>query len=277
MIIKPILEKIMKIINNLAVGVFALIGLMSNPVLADDNEVLLDQTGDNLVLTILQAGTGNTVSGDATESSDLILNGNNIILDLIQDGDNNDFFGSLVLDGSGSTVLDFYNLGDGNIFDFDVGDNSADFADMLSSIQGDGNIFDIGIGENAQAENLNFDLVILGDRNDFDSSFTNSKVWAAQGTGESCGTNCTGTSSMVGILIDADNVIWNFDITGDDNAFATKQSGNSGHSLTVDLTGSDGDFQFTQDMTTTCTSACNGVINVELDSENASVSIKQTD
>jgi hypothetical protein len=270
-------RKIMKIIKNLAVGVFALIGLMSNPVLADDNEVLLDQTGDNLVLTILQAGTGNTVSGDATESSDLILNGNNIILDLIQDGDNNDFFGSLVLDGSGSTVLDFYNLGDGNIFDFDVGDNSADNADMLSSIQGDGNIFDIGIGENAQAESLNFDLVILGDRNDFDSSFTNSKVWAAQGTGESCGTNCTGTSSMVGIIIDADNVVWNFDITGDDNAFATKQSGNGGHSLTVDLTGSDGDFQFTQDMTTTCTSACNGVINVELDSENASVSIKQTD
>ena len=270
-------RKTMKIIKNLAVGVFALIGLMFNPVLADDNEVLLDQTGDNLVLTILQAGTGNTVSGDASQGSDLILNGNNIILDLIQDGDNNDFFGSLVLDGSGSTVLDFYNLGDGNIFDFDVGDNSADYADMLSSIQGDGNLFDIGIGENAQAENLNFDLVILGDRNDFDSSFTNSKVWAAQGTGETCGTNCTGSSSMVGILIDADNVVWNFDITGDDNAFATKQSGNSGHSLTVDLTGSDGDFQFTQDMTTTCTSACNGVINVELDSENASVSIKQTD
>ena len=275
--IKPILEKIMKIIKNLAVSVFALIGLMANPVLADDNEVLLDQTGDNLVLTILQAGTGNTVSGDSSEGSDLILNGNNIILDLIQDGDNNDFFGSLVLDGSGSTVLDFYNLGDGNIFDFDVGDNSADYADMLSSIQGDGNIFDIGIGENASAEGLNFDLVILGDRNDFDTSFTNSKVWAAAGEGDSCGTNCTGSSAMVGILIDADNVVWNFDITGDDNAFATKQSGNSGHSLTVDLTGSDGDFQFTQDMTTTCTSACNGVINVELDSENASVSIKQTD
>lgn len=266
----------MKIIKNLAVGVFALIGLMANPVLADDNEVLLDQTGDNLVLTILQAGTGNTVSGDASQGSDLVLNGNNIILDLIQDGDNNDFFGSLVLDGSGSTVLDFYNLGDGNIFDFDVGDNSADYADMLSSIQGDGNLFDIGIGENAQAESLNFDLVILGSRNDFDSSFTNSKVWAAAGTGDVCGTNCTGSSSMVGIIVDSDNAIWNFDITGDDNAFATKQTGNAGHSLKVVLDGSDGDFQFTQEMTTTCSNAvCHGVIDIDLDSENASVSIKQ--
>lgn len=267
----------MKIIRNLAVGVFALIGLVSNPVIADDNEVLIDQEGDNLTLTILQAGTGNTVSGNAGASADLTLTGSNIILDLIQDGDNNDFFGALVLDGSGSTVLDFYNLGDGNIFDFDVGDNSADNADMLSSIQGDGNLFDIGIGENASAEGLNFDLVILGDRNDFDTSFTNSKVWAAAGQGDSCGTNCTGSSAMVGILVDADNVVWNFDITGDDNAFATNQSGNSDHSLTVDLTGSDGDFQFTQNMTTTCNPACHGIINVELDSENASVSIKQTD
>ena len=105
----------MKIFKNLAVSVFALIGLMANPVLADDNEVLLDQTGDNLVLTILQAGYGNTLSGDATQSSDLVLTGSSLILDLIQDGNNNDFFGTLILDGSGSSVLDFYMIGDGNI------------------------------------------------------------------------------------------------------------------------------------------------------------------
>lgn len=263
----------MKIFKNLAVSVFALIGLMANPVLADDNEVLLDQTGDNLVLTILQAGYGNTLSGDATQSSDLVLTGNSLILDLIQDGNNNDFFGKLILDGSGSSVLDFYMIGDGNIWDINVeGTNSADNADMLSSITGSNNLFDVGIGESASAENLNFDLTIIGSGNDFDTSFTNSKVWAS-----GSGTNSTGTSTMVGILVDSDNAIWNFEITGDDNELATKQSGNSGHSLTADITGSDGDFQFTQDMTTTCTSACNGVINVEIDSENASVSIKQTD
>ena len=259
--------------NKLAVSVFALIGLMANPLSADDNEVLLDQDGDNLVLTILQAGYGNTLSGDATQSSDLILTGSSLILDLIQDGNNNDFFGTLVLDGSGSSVLDFYMIGDGNIWDINApGTNSADNADMLSSITGSNNLFDVGIGETASAENLNFDLTIIGSGNDFDTSFTNSKVWAS-GTG----TNSTGTSTMVGILIDSDNAIWNFEITGDDNELATNQSGNSGHSLTADITGSDGDFQFTQDMTTTCTSACNGVINVEIDSENASVSIKQTD
>jgi len=259
--------------NKLAVSVFALIGLMASPLSADDNEVLLDQDGDNLVLTILQAGYGNTLSGDATQSSDLILTGSSLILDLIQDGNNNDFFGKLVLDGSGSSVLDFYMIGDGNIWDINApGTQSADNADMLSSITGSNNLFDVGIGESASAENLNFDLTIIGSGNDFDTSFTNSKVWAS-----GSGTNSTGTSTMVGILVDSDNAIWNFEITGDDNELATKQSGNSGHSLTADITGSDGDFQFTQDMTTTCTNACNGVINVEIDSENASVSIKQTD
>ena len=272
------MEKIMKTIKNIAFGVFAFICLMANPVLAEDNEVLLDQEGDNLTLTILQAGYGNTLSGNATQGADLTLTGSNLILDLIQDGNSNDMFGSWVLGGTGSSVLDFYYLGDSNIWDMNIGaSGSSDYADMLVDIQGDANLFDVDIGSSASAEYLNFDLVILGDRNDFDGSFTNSNVWAAQGQGESCGTNCTGTSTMAGIIVNSDNAVWNMDITGDDNKFATKQSGNGGHSLTVVLNGSDGDFQFTQEMTTTCDSACHGIIDVNLDSENASVSIKQGD
>ena len=265
-----------KFFHKIAVSVFAFVGLLSMPLVADDNEVLLDQSGDNLTLTILQAGYGNTLSGDASQSSDLTLTGSSLILDLIQDGNNNDMFGSWVLDGSGSSVLDFYFLGDSNVWDMNIGaSGSGDYTDMLVDIQGSSNLFDVDIGGNASAEYLNFDLVILGSRNDFDSSFTNSKVWAAQGTGESCGTNCTGSSAMAGIIVDSDNAVWNFEITGDDNAFATKQTGNSGHSLKVVLDGSDGDFQFTQEMTATCTPACHGIIDVDIDSENASVSIKQ--
>jgi len=260
-------------LKKLTVSVFALIGLLSMPLLAEDNEVLLDQQGDNLTLTILQAGYGNTLSGDASQGSDLTLTGSSLILDLIQDGNTNDMFGSWVLDGSGSSVLDFYFLGDSNIWDMNIGSTgSGDYADMLVDIQGSNNLFDVDVGGNASAEYLNLDLVILGSRNDFDTSFTNSNVWAA-----GVGTNNTGTSTMVGIIVDSDNAVWNMDITGDDNAFATKQSGNSGHSLTVLLDGSDGDFQFTQEMTATCTPACKGIIDVDIDSENASVSIKQGD
>ena len=53
--------KTSKFLNKLAVSVFAFIGLLSMPIIAEDNEVLLDQSGDNLTLTILQAGYGNTL------------------------------------------------------------------------------------------------------------------------------------------------------------------------------------------------------------------------
>ena len=149
---------------------------------------------------------------------------------------------------------------------------SSDYTDILSNITGDSNLFDIDIGGNNTAESSNMDLTILGSRNDFSTSFTNSNVWAA-----GAGNNSTGTQTMPGILIDSSYNTWNFDITGSDNAFATKQQGNDEHLLTVVLDGSDGDFQFIQDMTTTCTPACNGIINLNIDSENASVSVKQTD
>ena len=269
--------------KNFAVNVFAIGSVLvgSQSLGATDNEVLLDQQGDNLVLTILQAGTGNQVSGDASAGSDLVVTGTSLIIDLIQDGNSNKFYGDLIFDGSGSSVMDFFQLGSSNVWDLQIGvANSGDNTDMLVDIQGDANIFDVDIGGNATAENTNFDLDILGSRNDFTTSFSNNKVWAsASGTNSVGGaiSTGTGTQTMSGITIDTSNVVWNMEIIGDDNAFATKQSGNGGHSLTVVLDGSDGDFQFIQDMTATCSPTCEGIININLDSENASVSIKQTD
>jgi hypothetical protein len=259
--------------KNTILTVFAITGILSMDLASADNEVLIDQVGDNLTLTILQAGYGNSLSGDTSQGTDLTLTGGSLIVDLIQDGNLNEMFGSWVLDGSGSSVLDFYFQGNSNIWDMNIGaTGSGDYTDILSNITGDSNIFDIDIGGNATAESSNMDLLILGSRNDFSTSFTNSKVWAS-----GSGNNSTGTQTMAGIVIDSSYNTWNFDITGDDNAFATLQNGNDSHVLTVELEGSDGDFQFIQNMTTTCTPACNGVINLELDSENASVSIKQTD
>ena len=276
--------KTINVLRSIAVNVFAIVGIAvtSLSLYASDNEVLLDQQGDNLILTILQAGYGNQISATATAGAgDLVVTGGNLIIDIIQDGNSNKFYGDLLFDGSGSSVMDFYQLGSSNVWDLQIGvANSGDNTDMLVDIQGDANIFDVDIGGNATAENTNFDLDILGSRNDFTTSFTNSRVWAsASGTNSVGGIISTGTgsSAMSGIQIDTSNAVWKTEITGDDNAFATKQSGNGGHSLTVVLAGSDGDFQFTQDMTTTCSPTCEGIININLDSENASVSIKQTD
>jgi len=277
--------KTKNLFKNFGLNVFAIVGMLigSQSLGATDNEVLLDQQGDNLVLTILQAGSGNQVSGDASAGSDLIVTGASLIIDIIQDGNSNKFYGDLIFDGNGSSVMDFYQLGNSNVWDLQIGanSNSADYTDMLVDIQGSSNIFNVDVGGNATAESLNFDLDILGSSNDFTTEFSNSKVWAATGSGtNSVGgavSTGTGTQTMAGILVDASNVVWNMEIIGGNNEFATKQSGNDGHSLTFVLNGSNGDFQFVQDMTATCNPTCEGVINVDLDSENASVSIKQTD
>jgi hypothetical protein len=276
--------KTINVLRRIAVNVFAIvsIGMASGNLGATDNEVLLDQQGDNLILTILQAGYGNQISAtDTAGAGDLVVTGSSLIIDIIQDGNSNKFYGDLLFDGTGSSVMDFYQLGSSNVWDLQIGAvNSGDNTDMLVDIQGDDNIFDLDIGGNATAENTNFDLDILGSRNDFTTSFNNTNVWAtAAGTNSVGGaiSTGTGTQTMSGIQIDTSNVTWNMEIQGDDNAFSTLQSGNSGHYLSVVLDGSDGDFQFIQNMTGTCTPTCEGIININLDSENASVSIKQTD
>ena len=77
--------KTKNLFKNFAINVFAVMGLtvgLFAPALgADDNEVLLDQQGDNLTLTILQAGSGNKISGDASDSADLVITGANLIID----------------------------------------------------------------------------------------------------------------------------------------------------------------------------------------------------
>ena len=268
------MENIMKTFTRkMIAGVFATICFLSMNLASADNEVLIEQVGDNLTLTILQAGYGNSLSGNTSQSADLTLTGASLIVDLIQDGNLNEMFGSWIADGDGTAVLDFYFQGDSNIWDMNMGaSGSADYNDILSNVVGSTNLFDIDIGGNAAAESNNMDLIILGDRNDFSTSFTNSKVWAA-----GSGNNATGTQTLSGIVIDSSNNVWNFDITGDDNAFATKQASNDGNSMIVEYEGSDGDFQLIQNMTSTCTPACAGVINLEIDSENASVSVVQQD
>ena len=81
---------------------------------------------------------------------------------------------------------------------------------MLVDIPGGSNPFDVDIGGNASAEYPNFDLVILGSSKRFPHHLQIPNVWAAQGTGETCGTNCTGTSSMAGIIVDVHNALLEF-------------------------------------------------------------------
>lgn len=214
---------------------------------ASDNEILLDQAGDTLTLIILQQGYGNKISGDSTESTDLSLIGSTLNINLDQVGNSNKFYGSITAD---SSTYDWTFTGDSNVWDILVGSTgSADSGNILVDITGDSNTFDFDLGSAASAERLDMDLTILGSSN----------VWD--------------------IDIEVDDSTWNFDITGDSNNFVTSQTDGAYQYMKVVHDGSSGDFDLIQSSGTcpTGTASCYSHMDLNIDSENATVTITQKD
>jgi len=214
---------------------------------ASDNEILLDQAGDTLTLIILQQGYGNKISGDSAESTDLSLIGSTLNINLDQVGNSNKFYGSITAD---SSTYDWTFTGDSNVWDILVGSTgSADSGNILVDITGDSNTFDFDLGSAASAERLDMDLTILGSSN----------VWD--------------------IDIEVDDSTWNFDITGDSNNFVTSQTDGAYQYMKVVHDGSSGDFDLIQSSGTcpTGTSSCYSHMDLNIDSENATVTITQKD
>lgn len=212
-----------------------------------DNEILIDQVGDTLNLTILQQGFGNKVASDTDQGGDLTIVGTSLTIDLDQIGNSNEFFGSITAD---SSTYDWTFTGSSNIWDILVGGTgSADTGNILATIQGDSNTFDFDLGSVASAERLDFDLALLGDSN----------VWD--------------------IDIEVDDATWNFDLTGDNNDIVTSQTDGANQYMKVVWDGSGGDIDLIQSSGTCATGAtsCYGHMDLDIDSENATVSITQKD
>lgn len=217
----------------------------------DDNEIMIEQTGDTLTLYIDQVGYGNKIGLDdfSSSGSDMTIVGSVLTFDLDMIGNQNLIFGPIVMDNSDLT----FNLtGDSNKVDWNIGDNgSSDDSDYDFAITGDSNIFDIDQGKvGASAERLDADLVLVGSSNVFDLDF------------------------------ESDDITWNFDITGDSNNFNTLQNDGS-QSLTVEWNGDSGDIDINQ-ISGTCVggSPCatpNAIINLDITSDNATVQINQKD
>lgn len=215
----------------------------------DDNEINIEQVGDTLTLYIDQYGYGNKIGLDdfSSSSSAMPITGATLNFNIDQIGNQNLLFGPLTADSS------TYNLlftGDSNKWDWNIGYvGSSDSTNMDVSITGDSNIMDFDQGYNASAERLDFDLTLIGDSNVFD------------------------------VDIDVDDAIWNFDITGGSNNINTMQKDGGEHEINVILDGSSADIDINQ-LSGTCptgVTTCNGIITLDVDSENATIQINQKD
>ena len=215
----------------------------------DDNEINIDQEGDTLTLYIDQYGYGNKIGLNdfSSSSSPMVITGSTLNFNIDQIGNENLLYGKFIADTS-TIVLSW--TGDSNVWDWDVGYiGSADDANINSDITGDSNTMDLDLGYNASAERLDFDLAVIGSSNVFD------------------------------VDIDVDDAVWNFDITGGTNNINTLQKDGAEHEINLTHVGSGADIDINQ-ISGTCPtgiSTCNGIITLDIDSENATIQINQKD
>jgi len=100
---------------------------------AQDNEINIDQTGNNLTLDILQAGYGNTIRRLDNANSAAILSGATNTVSLQQRGNNNVL--GIWTSGSDQT-LDAYTEGDYNAV---LLDNHGNYGKLKVDVVGDNN------------------------------------------------------------------------------------------------------------------------------------------
>ena len=223
----------------LSVGLFA------------DNEIYIDQTGDNASIDIEQLGSTNIIGGDDAVAGTMtaaVLNGGTMTLDINQIGSSNKF----LTDGIyGTNFTGFFEFdGDSNEWNFSMdtsGLNTADSNDINIDVSGSFNLADIDIAEVSGASFLDIDWIITGDSNDAE------------------------------VDIDADYAKMYMDIFGDSNDLTFIQSGYGASSsdrkyFSLDLDGSSNTMVIKQQSTLAA-----DWLTIESNASNSNICIIQND
>lgn len=216
-----------------------------------DNEIYIDQTGNNVAIDIEQLGSSNLIGGlNSTEGSvtAAILNGGSWTFDINQIGSSNSF----LTDGIyGESFTGFFEFdGDSNQFEISMdttGLNGADYVNANVDITGSSNVFDIDWGETSAVDYLDLDWIIDGDSNEFE------------------------------IDIDSEYYTNYVDIFGDSNTLTLVKSGygassTDGGYFYMDLTGDSNTVDITQSST-----LARDWIKIESDASNSNICIIQND
>ena len=176
---------------------------------SDDNEIMIEQSGDTLTLYIDQIGYGNKIGLDdfSSSGSDMTIVGSSLTFDIDMVGNQNLIYGPLDLD---SSSLTFSLLGDSNEVDWNIGYvGSSDDSDYNFDITGDSN--NINTLQNDGAQSMVVELV--GDSADIDIN-------------QISGTCATGA----GVACVSPNAVINLDITSDNATIQINQQDTNGDS-----------------------------------------------
>jgi hypothetical protein len=183
-----------------------------------DNEIYIDQVGSSAVIEVVQDGSGNKVGGSTSDTTKLLLDGNNMDFNVNMSGGSNNLIGSII--GTSTVDIDIDGSSNDLLFDVDK-DNSygAVGGDFVIDITGGNNALDFDFGSLDTANDLDFDFVLDGDFNEAD------------------------------INIDASSLTFDLDTVGDNNSLLYNASGYDNHNFVLTGTGSYWDIEVNQEST----------------------------
>ena len=276
--------------------IFVMFGLisMSNAIAGDanDNEIFIEQSGNNVELTIQQIGAGNKYGGDnfSGTSIDMTMTVSDSYLDILLDGDYNKMFGTM--DTTGSTINNFIT-GDYNLWNQKIGvANTADTITIDSAITGSTNSIVFRAGNDDDTYNLGTPLWTQT------TAEANWKLvdttWTRVATGQAYFTQAwnptagsadnldmdldvNGSDNTMNVFVNSTNATFDWDVTGSNNWVQTTMEDGSDNSQTVGVTG-DYNFIFVgQDTGSTSGVTNNAILDATFNTTHSDINIIQSD
>ena len=192
------------------------------------NDIYIDQVGDNLDLDIVQDGQNNKIG---TSLADEDFDGDNMTFSITQTGNTNEITATI----QGNTYTGTWAFtGNSNTVDLlcdSSGNGNCETVTLNITNTGDSNAYTINIGETGDAENAVIAFTVTGDNNiiNTDVDGTNSDITVTMNNSASLAT--TSANSDEGNQLDL------------------TQTGNgdvNGHSITLNITGGGSTYTVTQ-------------------------------
>ena len=219
---------------------------------ASANEIYIDQVGDNLDLDIVQDGQNNQF-GDSTTAID--LDGDDMTFSITQQGTSNDI--AAVINGNSYTGTWSF-VGDYNTVDLtcDSAGTNCENITLNITTTGDTNDYKFSIGNTADADGSTIAFTVTGDNNIFD-------------------TTVNGKSVALSVTIDNSNSLATTSANGDEGVAVTIDSSgdgdSNGHSVTLSVTGGGSTYDINQ------SGIYDNTVNATFSGDNHDVDITQSD
>ena len=275
---------------------FVMLGILGMPNAtfgdANDNEIWIAQTGDNVELTIQQIGAGNKYGGDdfSGTSADMTMSVSNSYLDLKLDGDYNKMFGTIAT--TGSTINNFIT-GNYNKWNQKIGvANTADTMTIDSAIVGNTNEVVFRAGNDDDVYNISTPLWNQTNAEQFWTVSNN--TWSRTNSGQTAfwgawnptagsadsldlDLDIQGDDNTANVFVNSTNATFNWDIIGSDNWLQTTMEDGADNNQTVTLTG-DYNFVFVgQDTGSTTGVTNNAILDATFTTDHSDINIIQSD